>query len=244
MDGQNKEYKVSFNSTPLVSVIVPTYNQASYIDETISSILKQTVSDFELIVVNDGSTDNTLEVLNKWLVQDDRVRVLDQENTRLPGALNTGLEHVRGVYVTWMSSDSCYEPDAFEVLLKGFEEFPKSGLISTHFRIFGSREEVIQHNIGTYTLSDMKKGNYVGCSFMFRKECADRVGLFDVALECVEDWDYWIRISQYWPLQKLYGVFAHWRDQSENMSNRLGRTLGEQNTFKLMKKCESYKQEY
>lgn len=228
---------------PTISVIVPTYNQAKYIDETINSILNQTYQDFEIIIVNDGSTDNTLEVLEKYK-SDNRIRVITQANKKLPGALNTGLKNCSGEFITWISSDSYYHPKAFEVMLKNLKENPHVGLISTHFKIFGNREEVIQNEIGIYNLEQMKIGNYVGCCFLFRRECYEKVGYYDETLECVEDWDYIIRISQYWPLLKIYGVYAYWRDHKENMTNRLGKNLGVENSLILAKQVEKLKRSY
>ena len=191
-----------------ISCIVPTYNQAQYIQQTIDSILNQTYQEFEIIIVNDGSTDDTLQKLEKYK-DNPKVRIITQNNTKLPGALNTGLKNCKGEYITWISSDSYYDPRAFEVMLKYLKENKEYGLISTHFKIFGAREEVIQSSIGKYTLEDMKRGNHVGCCFLFKKECVNKIGMHDESLLCVEDWDYWIRISQYWPLLKIYGVFAY-----------------------------------
>lgn len=236
-------YWVHKKDTPTISVIIPTYNQAKYIDETIDSILKQTIQSFEIVIVNDGSTDNTLEVLEKYK-SNKKIRVITQENKKLPSALNTGLKHVSGSYIAWISSDSYYHPKAFEVMLKALNDNPNVGLVSTHFEIFGDRKEVCQPDIGIYRLDEMKIGNYVGCCFLFRRECYEKIGFYDETLECVEDWDYWIRISQYWPLLKIYGAYAYWRDHSHNMTNKLGKNLGVENSIKLMAKVEKFKRTY
>lgn len=237
----NKPLEKSYNSD-LISCIIPVYNQAQYIDETIQSILSQTYQNFEIIIVNDGSTDNLLEVLNKYT--DTRIKIINQSNKKLPEALNTGLRNCSGKYITWMSSDSYYDPRAFEVMVNHLNTNPKIGLVSTHFKIFGDREEIIQHNIGIYTLKEMKVGNYVGCCFMFRKECQEMAGYFDIEYLTVEDWKMWASISKKFPLEKIYGVYAYWRSHNCNMTSTLGKCLGVENSFKLKREMETWKQEY
>jgi ubiquinone/menaquinone biosynthesis C-methylase UbiE len=226
--------------TPTISVIIPTYNQAKYIDETLKSIFNQTFKDFEIVIVNDGSTDNTKKILSEWEKSCTNIKVIHQSNKRLPGALNTGLKNVTGKYVTWMSSDCYYEPTAFEKMKNVLDNEKDIGMVCSAFKIFGNREQGMYHNFKTGIIHnwDMRKGNFVGNCFMFRKECVDKIGYFDEELECVEDWDYWIRISEHWKIRYIHEMLAYWREHGENMSNNRCFSLGPINKLKMFSKME------
>ena len=101
-----------------LSIIVPVYNKAAYLEETIQSILNQTFTSFELILVNDGSTDGSLAICDKWQEADKRVFVIDQLNAGVSVARNKGIDHASGIYIGFIDSDDTIEPDMFELLLK------------------------------------------------------------------------------------------------------------------------------
>ncbi len=105
-----------------VSVIIPVYNASDYIGECIDSILKQTLKDIEVICVNDGSTDNSLEILNQYAEKDPRVRVITQENAGAGAARNNGLQYAQGEYLSILDSDDFFEPDMLE---KAYAEVKK-----------------------------------------------------------------------------------------------------------------------
>lgn len=101
-----------------VSVIIPCYNSAAYLDECMASVLSQSVSDFEAILIDDGSTDETYAIAQRWAQRDDRVRVLRQENSGVSAARNLGLVHAAGDWVTFVDSDDLLMPDALETMLR------------------------------------------------------------------------------------------------------------------------------
>lgn len=100
--------------TPRVSVIMPAYNVEQYIAEAIESVLNQTFTDFELIIVNDGSTDNTPKIIEKYAKQDKRIKLINQKNMGLSGARNTGLEHATADYIMFIDSDDMIKPTMCE----------------------------------------------------------------------------------------------------------------------------------
>lgn len=108
---------------PLVSVIIPNYNQERYVGETIESVLSQTYRNFELIIVDDGSTDKSLEILREYEKKDDRVIILTQENMNASVARNKGIEHSKGDYFYFMDSDDTMYPDGLEALVKAAEKY-------------------------------------------------------------------------------------------------------------------------
>lgn len=103
---------------PLISVIMPVYNTEAYLDMAIQSILEQTQEDFELIIVNDGSTDGSPAIVSKWHKQDHRIQVVAQDNQGLSAARNTGLRHAVGTFVYFMDSDDYLRPDALSACVR------------------------------------------------------------------------------------------------------------------------------
>jgi glycosyltransferase involved in cell wall biosynthesis len=229
----------------LISCIIPTHNQAQYLPQCLESILEQTYKNFEIIVVNDCSTDNTRDILDDYINKYSNIKVVHSYiNLKLPKALNVGLERCYGDYITWMSSDSFYYKDAFRVMIEALEKNKEFGLVSTDFNIYGDSYKEIKYNKKIYTFEDMKQGNFVGCCFMFRKECFEEVGYFDPEMIGVEDWDFWTRISQKWPLLKINGIYAYWRDHKSNMSNTIMKDIGFQQETKLKDKYRDMKAFY
>lgn len=110
--------------TPLISIIVPIYNVAPYLPRCLDSIVGQTYKNLEIILVDDGSTDNSLEICHQYAAKDSRMRVIHQENKGLAGARNTGLEDVHGEFVTFVDSDDWLDLHALENYLKGIQQTP------------------------------------------------------------------------------------------------------------------------
>ena len=101
----------------LITVVMPTYNDEKYIRRAIDDILKQTYSNFEMLIVNDGSTDNTAQILKEYSEKDNRIKVFHKENGGTGSALNHGFKHANGEFGTWVSSDDYKEPDYLEQLV-------------------------------------------------------------------------------------------------------------------------------
>src|ERR1022692_2808232 len=112
----------STQNSPEISIVLPTYNGAAYIRESLDSCLNQTFQDFELIVVVDGSTDNTEAILNSY--SDPRLHVFKQNNMGLPTALNAGFAQAHGRFFSWTSDDNIYLPEAMAVMWQYLQEHP------------------------------------------------------------------------------------------------------------------------
>ena len=110
------------NTTPLVSVMMPSKNAQEFLSITLDSLLAQTYTNWELIFVNDGSKDNTLHVLENLAIKDNRIKVINQENQGLSGARNTGIENAKGDYIMFVDADDWLEPNAFELISKNFNK--------------------------------------------------------------------------------------------------------------------------
>ena len=189
---------------PTVSVIIPTYNRAHLIGRAIKSVLNQTYQDFEIIVVNDGSTDNTEEVVKSF--SDKRIKYIwHEKNKGAAAARNTGIKIAKGEYIAFQDSDDEWFPNKLEKQMKIFKkESPNLGIVYTGFyRIKDSEKKYIpSHEIVKKEGSiyeELLKGSFITTqSILVRKECFKKVGIFDENLPRLQDWELVIRLSKYY----------------------------------------------
>jgi glycosyltransferase involved in cell wall biosynthesis len=189
---------------PLVSVVLPTFNRAHLIEAAVRNVLAQDYPDFELIVVNDGSTDATAEVLGglQRELADPRLRVITKQNGRVPRALNSGFEQARGEYLSWTSDDNAYRPGAISAMVRSLEREPQAVLVFADVQLIepdGKPGEVIH----TGPVEDLSWRNVVGGCFLYRRTAAQQAGAYDPSMELVEDYDYWLRLAQVGELVRL-----------------------------------------
>jgi len=189
------------SATPFFTILVPTYNQARFLPDALDSLIGQTDPDWEAIVVNDGSTDATAEVLADYAVREPRIRVFHQANGGVAAALNAGLAEARGRWICWLSSDDMFKPDKLAINRREIAATPD---IAFYFSYFTLRNE----KTGETTDCDLWgplpdprwpalglfRWNYVnGISICAEKAAWDRVGRFDVDLRYGQDYDLWLR---------------------------------------------------
>lgn len=178
----------------LITVVLPVYNGEKYLKKSIDSILRQTYKNFELIVVNDCSTDSTLEILHRYALMDERVKIVNnKENLKLPRSLNVGFKEANGEYLTWTSDDNMYKVNAFEVLANALMEHPEIDLVYSDYTLIDINDSIIGVEI-TSEPENIITGNVCGASFMYTKRIAEKIGNYDPDLFLAEDYDYWIRI--------------------------------------------------
>ncbi len=189
--------------SPKVSVVIPTYDRASTVVRAIQSVLTQTYPNLEIIVVDDGSTDNTREVVQH--LHDPRLRYIRHEgNQGGSAARNTGIEVAAGDYIAFLDSDDEWLPEKLEKqvqLLQGSE--PAVGAVYAGFAIINEHGECTTVTIPKYRgviLAELFSANSVGTtsSVMVRRECISQVGVFDPAMASCQDWDMWIRLAKHY----------------------------------------------
>ena len=201
----------STSSRPLVSVIVPTYNYGRFIGETLDSLRAQTYAEWECVVVDDGSTDDTEEVVARVSAADSRVRYLRQPNQRQAVAKNTGLADARGRYVQFLDADDLLEPRKLERQVEFLEANPAADIVYGGARYFHT-ERPGERLYGMFgedapwmpelsgagrelVLAIVRMNIMAINSALVRREAIDDVGPFDPVLPPVEDWDYWLRCA-------------------------------------------------
>jgi len=189
--------------SPVVSIIISTCNRAHLIRRAIKSVLGQTFKDFELIVVDDASTDNTEGTVKAF--GDERIMYARHgENRGGPAARNTGIKLSRGKYIAFLDDDDEWLPEKLEKQVKKIEEAPDSvGLIYTGSEVKGRKGDVIRTYYPEFRGDVRKKlllGSLVGSvsRVLIKKECFTNVGLFDESLKSCQDWDMWKRISDHY----------------------------------------------
>ncbi|MGF1539028.1 MAG: glycosyltransferase family 2 protein [Pleurocapsa sp.] len=200
----------------LVSALVPAYNTMKYLPETLASILAQTYSNFEVIIVNDGSTDNILE----WAEQitDSRVRVISQVNQGLAAARNSGLREAKGEYIAYLDGDDLWHPTKLAKQVEMFEKNPEIGLVYT----WVERIDASGKSLGKPFKIDLEgniweklteKNVIAPSSAMIRRSCFELVGKFDPSLQAFgEDWDMWLRIAAAYRVRVIPETLCSYRE--------------------------------
>lgn len=180
----------------IVSVIIPAYNSAAYLPGAVNSVLQQTLQDFEIIIVNDGSKDDTEGVV-KTMLTDSRVRCVSQENRGLPGARNAGARVAVGKYLAFLDADDYLAPSALAVLLREFEATGAAWANVGVLRVEGSDRTALSPYMpaGNVFHAILRDDFIRRCPFFRATEFAD-VGMYDEEMKVREDWDINIRLIQ------------------------------------------------
>ena len=228
---------------PKVSVVVPTYNHGPFLPECLESILSQGYRDLEVIVVDDGSTDNTQEVLKPFLSS---IRYYPQEHGGISPAYNRCLELSTGEYVAFVDADDALIWGSLEVRLSLLEANPRVGLvygqvldINEQGRVLGLRKPRFARGSyireGQEELKDLLLASYLPTSaIMVRKQCFEEVGGFWPGVSSAEDWHMWIRVATRYPIAYMARPLAKRPIHLGNISHRQGLEEFERNHYLIL----------
>ena len=208
------------DNNPKISIVLPCYNGAKMIGEAIQSIIAQTYKDWELIIVNDCSTDNTLEVAKSYADKDKRIRVFSNEkNSKLPVTLNHGFREARGEYWTWTSDDNLLLPTMLEEMYSYLDANSEVGMVVSDRYTINEKGDVIDEVRVPDDLNEsILSNNGVGASFLYRSEVAKQAGPYSEELFLVEDYEYWIRLSFVTKLGVLHRFLYKYRIHGGSLS--------------------------
>lgn len=177
-------------NTPLISVIVPCYNQAQYLDECLQSVLDQTYQNWECIIVNDGSPDNTEDVAQKWVAKDSRFKYLKKENGGISSARNAGIDKAKGEWVLPLDADDKIGNQYMKLAEK---EFIGYDLVYCKLILFGDVNKEL--NVRNYSIDELLFFNPFFCSSFFTKDNWKKIDGYDEKMrKGMEDWEFWIRL--------------------------------------------------
>ena len=222
------------NNNPAISVVLPTHNGSGYLDESIKSIVAQTHKNWELIVVDDASTDDTPTKIQSWVASDSRIRaVYLQENRKLPGALNEGFRHASADLFTWTSDDNCYRPSAFARMLAMLDAKPKVAVVYADSTLVDENGSPIRP-MPVAPPEKLPFGNCIGACFLYRRAVHEKLGGYDEEMFLAEDYDFWLRASNDFQFEPLHEPLYFYRSHNGTLSSRKTRGIAfaSENTLK------------
>ncbi len=194
-------------NSPLVSIVLPTYNGSLYLRESVDSCLKQSLQDLELIVVIDGSTDDTEAILASY--SDPRLRVLKQSNQGLAAALNAGFAQARGRFLSWTSDDNLYLPEAMAVLSRYLQKHPQTPMVCTDCLLIDDSGRTFSYTRQTWAC------------FLYRKEAAALAGPYRPDFPLVEDVDFFLRLEHFaGPIDRIPRPYYKYRQHKTSLSSQ------------------------
>ncbi len=201
-----------------VSIVLPVYNGARFLRQSIESCLKQTYRDLELIVVDDGSKDDSIEIVKSY--DDDRLKLVCHEtNRRLPAALNTGFAHSLGLYLTWTSHDNFYAPSGIAEMVNFIEEHPQVDFVFADEYRVDERDQILQE-FKAGPLEQLGEENCLGGAFLYRRTVYEKLGPYSEQVFLAEDYEYWLRASACFTLAHLERPLYYYRVHPNSLSRR------------------------
>jgi len=216
-------------STPKVSVVIPAYNAAAFIEKTLDSVRAQTFTDYEVIVVDDGSTDGTFEAVQGYSAGHKLDwRALRQENKKIAGARNAGMRAARAPFIALLDADDAWRPDKLARVLAEFERHPEADLVCHNEDVVADGAVLYTSRYGPAAEAMYERllmsGNALSPSAcVFKKEKALAVGLMreNPEFDTVEDYDFWMRLAQAARFHFMDRVLGEYRLHESSASRRI-----------------------
>lgn len=180
----------------LISIVLPVYNGAKYLRESIDSVLAQTYTNWELLILDDCSKDETSDIAKEYMQRDPRIHYYkNEQNLRLPRNLNKGFSLASGTYLTWTSDDNRYHPSALERMYTALKKSPVAQFVFASCQIIDGEGKVVEQiSVSQESIKRIVGSNSVGACFMYTRMAYEIVGNYDPDMILVEDFDYWQRI--------------------------------------------------
>ncbi len=221
------------NTSPLVSIILPTYNCANFLPDSLGSILLQTYGSYEIVVVDDGSTDNTKEVLDPFMGKIKYINL--EQNKGLPVARNIGIRSAQGRYIAFIDADDLWFPEKLQTDIEHFQRYPEVGMVySKHINVDekgtfinrGTKRRLPSGNIFIQLFSEQ---NFITTStVVVKKEVFETAGLFDEQFFNCQDWDMWLRTAFYFKVAGINEFLVKYRHNPNSLSKNYQRVLKHQ----------------
>lgn len=228
---------------PLVSIIIPSYNSSKFLSETIDSVIAQSYGNWELIIVDDGSTDDTSHLVKRYL-NDVRIKYLYQENSGVSAARNYGYQNSKGDFVAFLDSDDVWLPESIEKKYTYLHEHADCGIV------FGKMQIIDQDSKLRKEILDAREGHILKelllwktmlpspSSILVRRSVIEIVGLFEEKLSTAADQDFYFRCSAKYKIGKVNSVCGYYRVHTSNMSKNTG--LFEKDHLLVYKRAEEF----
>ncbi len=203
----------------LITVVIPTYNRANLIKDAIKTVFSQTYQKFEIIIVDDGSEDNTSEVIKN--LTDERIKYIYQKNSGVSSARNNGIKNAKGEYIAFLDSDDLWHPQKLEKQLSVLENNPNIGLVTSSSKYITFEKKFIKIKKHCAEGNILLNPDRVFCgtpTLLIRKNIFEKSGLFDETMNFCEDWDLFFRISLICGVYSIPEVLTYVRSHKESLS--------------------------
>lgn len=208
---------------PLVSIVLPVYNGEEYLRQSIDSVIAQTYQNWELLILDDCSTDASPEIAKAYCQSDPRIRYYRNEhNLRLPGNLNRGFSLAKGEYLTWTSDDNKYRPTAIEKLVRALQTHPNAHLAFASCQIIDEEDRPIEFiMVNERSKKRIIGTDTVGACFLYTRKAYETVGDYDAGCVLVEDYDYWQRIFHHFDTVAIEEILYDYRFHSGALTSTM-----------------------
>jgi glycosyltransferase involved in cell wall biosynthesis len=233
----------------LVSIIVPCYKQAHFLEESLGSVMNQTYNNWECIIVNDGSPDETDRVALKWTAKDERFKYLEQKNKGLSGARNAGIEICEGEYILPLDADDILDKEYLKIIVPEILKQPEAAVISCYTKFFQGNTNTIVGELKPEngTVTSLLYQNQLVATSLFRKASWKQVGGYDETMKKgFEDWDFWISIVK---LNKNYIVipkylFFYRKAKTSMLADTIGNHFEDNKEYIVKKHASLYIEDF
>lgn len=221
---------------PSVSVIIPTFNCAKYLPEAVESALNQSYQDFEIVIIDDGSTDKTNEIVECYAKShNDKIQYIYQQNKGLACARNTGIKNSQGEYIALLDADDVWLPNRLAEQIAVIEKSKNVGLVHSNITFISEEGKLLSTPkrdegslCGNIFNALFTRNAHISCpTVLFRRECLESVGLFDENLAHLgcEDRELWLRIAKKYKIIYIDKVLAHYRIRKGSMCKNMPKML-------------------
>jgi len=205
-------------SSPVLSIVMPTYNASEFLDQALTSILEQSFGKYELIIVDDGSSDGTVEQIQA--TDDERVRLIQRESTGITSALNRGIKESRGQYIARHDADDWSHPERLETQIQYLESHPNVAMVGTGAYLVDENGRRISRRrvLKDPTLDDLASHNeFIHGSVIMRRDPVEQLGGYDEWYETAEDYDLWLRMANEYDIRNIDDPLYYFRLHDESI---------------------------
>jgi glycosyltransferase involved in cell wall biosynthesis len=221
------------SGSPAVSVITTVYNAEAFIEATLASLLRQSFSDFEAVIIDDGSADGSAEIIQRLAAADERIRFFRQQNQGFAATVNRGLSEARGEFIAFLDHDDIWLPEKLQRQLERLRENPQAGLVTCYSALLDGEFRHTGWRFGSHVegeayrqmrFCDLVAGGSVP---LVRRQFVQQAGGFDTATELQgrTDWDYWLRLSRFCQFTSLDATLVGYVRRPGNYSTDYRRML-------------------
>ena len=226
------------------SVILPVYNGEAFLDQAIKSVLNQDFKNFELVIVNDCSTDKSLEIAENYAISDKRIKIINnRRNSKLPKTLNVGHNASSGEYVTWISDDNILKNNFLQVLVNEIKG-SNTDIVYSNYDLINKEGDYIK-KVKPGNERDLIFGNTIGASFLYKRKVYEEIEGYKEDLYLLEDQDFWLRASRKFTFSYIDRNLYQYRIHEDSLTHQLTSNFDDRMSFahKLKKMLLAFSEE-